>query len=68
MSEDGIGAVRQSPIVPVLKWRMPQRFGLVPKTFDDVNPRSWTIVVDTCRSYTREGKVTSIRWRARARR
>jgi hypothetical protein len=59
---DNADVSRAGP-VPVLSWRMPDRFGLVPKTFDDVNPRSWQVEIDTCKSWTREGRVRSIRWK-----
>jgi hypothetical protein len=55
-------AARSGPVA-VVDWRMPDRYQFVPKTFDDVNPTSWKVEVDTCRSYSRAGSVNSIRWK-----
>lgn len=62
LSTDNADISRAGPVA-VLAWRMPDRFGLVPTTFDDVNPSSWKIEINTCKSYAREGKVRSIRWK-----
>jgi hypothetical protein len=56
-------AVSQGGPVAVLEWRMPERYHLVPKTFNEVNPTSWKVEIDTCRSYSKSGNVNSIRWK-----